>query len=59
VQSMAGVFTTSTDRRDIAAAMQRSRGDWCGPITAPAILDRTPEAMAMALLSAIEVSLSI
>jgi hypothetical protein len=58
VEGMEGVFGTDTEPPLLAAAMRASRAAWRGPIEGPPVMGRSPEAMAAAVLRAVEVACS-
>ncbi|WP_247828493.1 glycosyltransferase [Arthrobacter antioxidans] len=53
VQGMRGVYISGIDAEDLATRMSMSRSDWEGPISAPEMLDKTPESFAMIFADAV------
>lgn len=56
VAGMRGVYLTRADVSDLPAKMIKSREDWAGRITSPAILDFTPERFADRFVAAFHVA---
>lgn len=52
VAGMRGVYVSTPDAKSLSGAMERSSGEWLGPISAPEVMAWTPEAMAGAVLRA-------
>ena len=58
VRDLPGVFPALPEPASLAAAMQASADAWTGPLDQPAVLARTPQAMADAVLRACVVARS-